>query len=109
FHVEAALGRALECASAVSRAQGESGQWWWLYDSRSGRVSSRYPVYSVHQHGMAPMGLFALEKATGRSFTEAIHTGLRWIYGTNELGADMRDLVENLIWRCIRPESNDKK
>jgi hypothetical protein len=109
FQVEDPLGPALECAAAVCGAQGESGQWWWLYDARSGRVSSRYPVYSVHQHGMAPMGLFAVEEVTGHDFREYIYKGLRWIYGTNELGVDMRDSAENLIWRCILPKKSQTK
>ena len=103
FQVEDPLGPALECATAVCGAQGEWGQWWWLYDSRSGRVSSRYPVYSVHQHGMAPMALFAVQEATGQCFDEFIYKGLRWIYGANELGVDMRDCAENLVWRCQLP------
>lgn len=103
FSIEEPLGSALECASAICGSQGTFGQWWWLYDSRSGRISSRYPVYSVHQHGMAPMGLFALEEATGRSFKENIERGLRWVYGSNELGVDMRDDTQSLIWRCILP------
>jgi hypothetical protein len=109
FQVEEALAPALECASAICRAQGDLGQWWWLYDSRSGRVSSRYPVYSVHQHGMAPMCLFAVEEATGRSFRQFIYKGLGWIYAANELGVDMRDTAQNLIWRCILPGNSQKK
>ncbi len=109
FHVEEPLRPALECANAVCRVQGELGQWWWLYDSRGGRVSSRYPVFSVHQHGMAPMGLFAVEEATGRSFKQFIFKGLGWIYGSNELGVDMRDAGDNLIWRCIFPENSQTK
>jgi hypothetical protein len=109
FQVEDPLGPALECASAVCGAQGESGQWWWLYDARSGRVSSRYPVYSVHQHGMAPMCLFALEEATGQCFKQFIHKGLSWIYGTNELGVDMRDTAQDFIWRCILPGNSQNK
>jgi hypothetical protein len=109
FHLEEPLGPALECATAVCRAQGELGQWWWLYDARSGRVSSRYPVYSVHQHGMAPMCLFAVEEATGRSFRQFIYKGLGWIYANNELGVDMRDSSQNLIWRCILPKNSKKK
>jgi hypothetical protein len=105
FHVEEALGPALHCASAICAKQGALGQWWWLYDSHTGRISSRYPVYAVHQHGMAPMGLFALEQATGQSFKEHIYRGLRWVYGSNELGVDMRDLGQNVIWRCIRPRN----
>ncbi len=105
FNVEEALGSALSCASAICSAQGTLGQWWWLYDSRAGRTLSRYPVYSVHQHGMAPMGLFALEQATGKSFEENIDRGLSWVHGSNELGVDMRDLAQNLIWRCILPRN----
>ena len=103
FGIEEPLGSAVECASAICDSQGTLGQWWWLYDSRSGRIASRYPVYSVHQQGMAPMGLFALEEATGRSFRENIERGLRWIYGSNELDVDMRDHAQSLIWRCILP------
>ncbi len=109
FQVEDPLGPALECATAICGAQGEMGQWWWLYDARSDRVSSRYPVYSVHQHGMAPMGLFAVEEATGQCFKKFVYKGLRWIYGTNELDVDMRDSARNLIWRCILPGSSQKK
>lgn len=109
FSIEEPLDSALRCASAICTAQGPLGQWWWLYDSPTGRISSRYPVYSVHQHGMAPMGFFALEEASGQSFTEAIYKGLRWIYGANELGADMRDSAHNLIWRCLRPENSRTK
>jgi hypothetical protein len=105
FGIEAPLGPALKCATAVCQAQGELGQWWWLYDAHSGQVSSRYPVYSVHQHGMAPMALFALERAVGQRFTESIYKGLHWIYGAKELGIDMRDAAQNLIWRCVRPKN----
>src|SRR4029077_7768601 len=75
FHLEAPSRVALDCAKAICEAQGELGQWWWLYDSQSGRVSSKYPVYSVHQQGMAPMGLLAAEEATGHSFQEPIYKG----------------------------------
>jgi hypothetical protein len=109
FHMEDALPPALECAKAICRAQGKLGQWWWLYDSLSGKVSIRYPVYSVHQHGMAPMGLFAVEEATGLSFQEPLYKGLRWIYGDNELRADMRDRPNSIIWRCILPKSRVSK
>lgn len=109
FDVEEPLGAALECAAAICSAQGPLGQWWWLYDSHTGRVASRYPVYSVHQQGMAPMGLFALEEVTHRSFGEAIHKGLAWIFGANEMSVDMRDSEHNVVWRCIRPKSKVTK
>ena len=58
---------------------------------------------------MAPMGLFALEEATGQDFGENIFRGLRWIYGSNELGADVRDFERNVIWRCILPKNKKTK
>jgi hypothetical protein len=109
FHVEEPIEMAVDCARAICGAQGESGQWWWLYETETGRVASPYPVYSVHQHGMAPMGLFALEQATGQSFDEPIYKGLRWIYGCNELGKDMRNSSQNLVWRCITPRNKRRK
>jgi hypothetical protein len=109
FGVEEALIAALACAKAICGAQGELGQWWWLYDARNGRVSSRYPVYSVHQHGMAPMALFAVEEASGKNFSDSIYKGLRWLYGANELGIDMIDSAQKLIWRCVLPENKFNK
>jgi hypothetical protein len=109
FSIKEPLKAAEDCAMAICSAQGELGQWWWLYESHAGRVASRYPVYSVHQHGMAPMGLFALEEATGQSFDEFIYKGLRWIYGSNELSEDMRDRSESLVWRCILPKNKGTK
>jgi hypothetical protein len=109
FQVEDPLGPMMECVTAICGAQGDSGQWWWLYDARSGRVSSRYPVYSVHQHGMAPMALLSVEEATGQCFREYVQRGLRWIYGANELSTDMRDGAESLIWRCILPKNAQTK
>jgi hypothetical protein len=109
FRIEEPLDSAMKCATAVCSAQGELGQWWWLYDAPSGRLSSLYPVYSVHQHGMAPMALFALEDAVGRRFTKSIYKGLQWIYGANELGVDMRDAAQTLIWRCVLPKNRHAK
>jgi hypothetical protein len=109
FHVEEPLELALKCATTLCGTQGAMGQWWWLYGAQTGKVLSRYPVYSVHQQGMAPMGLLALEEASGQSFKECIDKGVQWIYGRNELGADMRDLSQNVIWRCIRPKRTQVK
>ena len=104
FHVfgeESALRRARECALAICEAQGPLGQWWWHYDSRSGRVFEQYPVFSVHQHGMAPMTLFAMGKASGTSFDSWIYKGLNWIDRRNELSVNMEDASAKVIWRCI--------
>jgi hypothetical protein len=101
YEVSAALAMAQRCADAICHAQGELGQWWWHYDGSSGRVFQKYPVYSVHQHGMAPMALLALAEATGSDYSGPVHRGLAWIDKNNELGLDLRDTPSNLIWRCI--------
>lgn len=97
-----ALQRARECALAICNAQGPLGQWWWHYDSGNGRVFEEYPVFSVHQHGMAPMTLLVLSKATQTNFDSWIYKGLDWIDQRNELSVNMEDASMNMIWRCIR-------
>jgi hypothetical protein len=99
YHVPEALQSAMNCAEAICRAQGRLGQWWWHYNSWTGKTVEQYPVYSVHQHGMAPMALFALAEATRKDFTPAIFKGLQWIAGNNELGSDFRNRAGNVIWR----------
>src|SRR6185436_11204863 len=109
FHLEEPLELALKCATTLCGTQGAMGQWWWLYGAGTGDVLCRYPVYAVHQQGMAPMGLLALEEASGQSFKECIDKGLEWIYGKNELGRDMRDFSHDVIWRCIHPKRTQTK
>jgi hypothetical protein len=101
YGVREAFGAAGKCAEAICRAQGSLGQWWWHYDARAGRVAERYPVYSVHQDGMAPMALFALADEANFDFTEAIYKGLQWIGGDNEAQRDLRDMDQKVIWRSI--------
>ena len=103
FKQPEALERALACGLGICRVQGPLGQWWWHYDSRVGKVASMFPVFSVHQEGMAPMVLFPLAESTGHNFDEAIYRGLDWIGGSNELETDMRDFAHNLVWRRIHP------
>lgn len=100
FGYEKATESALDCALAICQAQGTLGQWWWHYDSTSGQAVGEFPVYSVHQHGMAPMALFALGEAIQSDFSPWIYKGLRWIKD-NELDFDMEDAPAKLVWRCI--------
>jgi hypothetical protein len=104
-----AAAPALQCGLAICEAQGEKGQWWWHYDSSSGHVIDRYPVFSVHQHGMAPMSLFLLGNVTGRDFGPWIYHGLEWINGRNELQFDMEDSSGTIVWRCIGRSSSPFK
>lgn len=103
FQIEEPLESALGCANAVRALQGEMGQWWFLYDKRACRVVNRYPVLSLHQEGIAPVGLLALGETTGQSFDESIYKGLSWVAGENELSNDLRSLDRGLIWDSIGP------
>ncbi len=93
------LELALGCAQVICELQGPNGEWWWHYNSANGAVVETYPVYSVHQDGMAPMALFALSEACGKDFSAPLSRGLKWISGANDLKFDMRDTKHSLIWR----------
>lgn len=97
----AALATADSVAAAICRAQGEAGQWWWHYDSRTGGVVEGYPVYSVHQHAMAPMALLDLAEAGGQDHVGAICRGLRWLARRPETGAEMVSDYPPVIWRKV--------
>jgi hypothetical protein len=103
WQAKGALASATKCADTLCALQGPLGQWWWHYDSLRGRAVSHYPVYSVHQDGMAPMALFALGRLSATRYDRPAYKGLAWIYGENELGADMRDPDTGLIWRSLYP------
>ena len=77
FGVEEPLEAALNCANAVCAIQGDKGEWWPVYHKHTGTVVSRYPVRSANQYGIAPLGLMAVQEATGQNFHEAILKGLR--------------------------------
>lgn len=97
-----ALQAANHAALRICEQMGPSGQWWWHYDWRTGRVTEGYPVYSVHQNSMAPMALFALHEAGGADFRPYIAKGLAWLRSTPELGG--RSLVDpenRVIWRKV--------
>lgn len=80
-----ALEAADACAARICALQGDGGQWWWHYDARTGGVVEGYPVYSVHQHAMAPTALFDLADAGGTDFGPAIRRGLRWMTDVPEI------------------------
>jgi hypothetical protein len=101
FEIEEPLEPALACGNSICAQQGELGQWWFSYDKQTGRAVSRYPVVSLHQDGTAPMGLFALEESTGRTFYNSIAKGLAWMGGANELGSMMWSSNPALIWDAM--------
>lgn len=101
FNHKQALAYAEQCADRLCALQGEQGQWWWHYHSRHGIVTFPYPVFSVHQDGMGPMGLQKLSSVSGKNFDAPIYKGLDWLFGSNELSLEMIDWDRNLIWRDI--------
>jgi hypothetical protein len=101
FNDENARYMAIRTARTMCELQAPLGEWSWQYDARTGRVVSRYPVYSVHQHAMAPMMLFAVGDISGSDFGDAVSRGLAWISGNNELRRDLVEPSLGLIWRCI--------
>jgi hypothetical protein len=102
FGVPEALTMADRCVDQILAAQGPFGQWAWHYNVRTGTVVDRYPVYAVHQHGMAPMAIQALAEITGRSFDDALEKSVGWVFGENELGRDLVEPDHGLIWRSVR-------
>lgn len=96
-----ALAVANTVAGAICAAQGPAGQWWWHYDSRTGEVVEGYPVYTVHQHAMAPMALLDLADAGGADHLGAIGAGLRWLQGPPEAGEDLVLDEPPITWRKV--------
>lgn len=96
-----ALGAARRCADALVARRGPLKQWWWHYRPDDGSVSRRYPVYAVHQHGMAPMAFITLAVAGAEEYRDLAWPGLDWLRN-NELGVPMRDKDAGTIWRDIQ-------
>ncbi len=108
-HNEEALIIAKECAQTMCNHQGEDGQWMWHYNAETGKVVSKFPVYSVHQDAMAPFTFFAIQKASGINFEKYIYKGLDWMEDNNELNVSMIDRENNAVWRKISPPDNKRK
>jgi hypothetical protein len=96
-----ALAAANLCADRICELQGPAGQWWWHYDARNSEVVEGFPVYSVHQHAMAPMALFDLYEAGGHNHLDAVVRGLDWIETHPELPACLISADLGVIWRKI--------
>ena len=100
---ERALPAAQRAADRLLALQLPDGGWPWLYDAERGRVVERYEVYSVHQHGMAPMTLHELSAVAGdERYGAAANRGVPWLFGANELGQDMVPLDRGMTYRSIR-------
>lgn len=96
-----ALSAAEACAERICALQGPAGQWWWHYDTRNGDVVEGYPVYSVHQHAMAPMALLDLREAGGTDHSQAIIKGMRWLDEHPEVSMPLVASEKGVIWRKV--------
>lgn len=94
-------------ADRIVDAQGPLGQWWWIYSSRARVVLEGYPVYSVHQDGMAFLGLVELERLGLGSFLEPLALGLDWVFAANELESTLVRREPPLVHRCIQRAGSD--
>lgn len=93
-------------AEFLVRAQGSLGQWWWLYAPGTAAVLEGYPVYSVHQDGMALMGLLPVEALGEGSYREALGRGLEWL-DRNELATALVGGSPPFICRNIQRRGSD--
>ena len=97
----AALAAAEKTAQRIVDLQGAAGQWWWHYDSRTGDVVEGYPVYAVHQHGMAPMVLGELAAAGGTDNSDAVARGVRWLWTHPECVEPLIAPDLGVVWRKV--------
>lgn len=88
-------------AKKLISLQGENGEWPWFYFVPRGLVVDTYEVYSVHQHGMAPLFLTFAEQRGVPGATEAIAKGFRWIFGNNRLKRNMLIPETGMFYRSI--------
>ena len=88
-------------AATLVAHQGPAGQWWWHYDVRDGSVVETYPVYSVHQHAMAPMVLFDLLDAGGADHRAAVQRGVGWLDRHPEVVEELISERLGLVWRKV--------
>jgi hypothetical protein len=103
-----ALLFAKECSLKICEHQGQNGEWMWHYCAKTGKVTSQYPFYSVHQDAMAPIALYAIQKATDINFEDNIFKGLEWL-SKNTLHENMVSEEHNAIWRAIGPKGLYRK
>jgi hypothetical protein len=99
-----ALGRV---AARIVDAQGPLGQWWWLYSTEGKTILEGYPVYSVHQDGMAFMALLPLEALGVGDYRKSLALGLDWLSNRNELSTDLVRHDPPIIFRNIQRVGSD--
>jgi hypothetical protein len=82
--------------------QGADGGWPWMLDAASGRVFDRYPLFTVHQDGMAMLFLHPAVAAGMPGAAEARMRSMRWALGGNELSLRMYADDPFVAYRAIQ-------
>ncbi len=93
-------------AEFLAGSQGPLGQWYWLYAPSTAAILEGYPIYSVHQDGMAFMGLVPVEGLGEGSYREELALGVEWLE-KNELSTSLVDRDPPFICRNIQRAGSD--
>jgi hypothetical protein len=94
-------------AGRIVDAQGPLGQWWWLYSTKGRAILEGYPVYSVHQDGMAFMALLPVEALGLGAYRKPLALGLEWLSDRNELSTDLVRRDPPIVFRNIQRAGSD--
>jgi hypothetical protein len=105
---EEALLIAEATAQKICELQGNSGEWMWHYSVKTGDVISKYPIYSIHQDALAPIALYSIQAATGKSYEKYIFKGIDWLF-KNSLNTDLICNKHNAVWDGIGPDKTYRK
>lgn len=109
FDDKKAKSVASQVVAKICEYQGSLGQWMWHYDVVHNRLCEAYPVFSVHQHSMAPMAIFASDDVNGEDHNRQIELGAKWLLGDNELGENLIVPEQGVIWRDIERREPEKR
>lgn len=101
FEHHGALRVAAEAMGRLIALRDAQFGWVWRYDERGGASPEPFPIYAVHQHGMAPMALHLLAGLGALEALPTLRESLRWLR-ENQLGLDMVDAEQAMIYRSIR-------
>jgi hypothetical protein len=105
---EEAILIAKECADTICKLQGENGEWFWQYNSNSGEVVNKFPIYSVNQFALGPMALFAIQLASKNDYSNNIFKSFSWLTEYNISNNNIIDWDNKVIWNKISPIINNK-
>jgi hypothetical protein len=99
---QSALRRACSCADAIISFQTAAGGWPWRYHAPRGTLAEVYPLFSVHQDGMAPLALARLESLGAGRYLSKAFKGILWLDGRNEFRRPVFDESRDIVWRGVR-------